>query len=56
MTKLGRWIAAIGLWLLYGACVGLVLAACSPKLATGIFAATAAFLYAVLIAVIFKLK
>lgn len=56
MTKLGRWLAACGLWLLYGGMVGIVVATCSPKFSTGFFAVTASLLFAVLISVLFKLK
>ena len=56
MTTLGKWTFAILLWLAYGCMIGIVLAACHPKTATMIFAATGSIAYAALITFLFKLK
>jgi len=56
MTKFGSWICAGILWLAYGVMVGLVLAACTPKTSTTIFAITGSIAWAALISFLFKLK
>ena len=56
MTPLAKWIVAVLLWLAYGCMIGIVLAACHPKTATLIFAATGSIAYAALITFLFKLK
>jgi len=56
MTTLGKWIAALGLWLLFGGLLGLIYAAAQPKTATALFGGLAALCYAILITVLFKLK
>ncbi len=53
MTKVGKWIAAIALWFVYGLMVGLIIAWGDPRRSTIILAAVGAVSYAALITLLF---